>query len=126
MSGGKDLTVRIWQLDAGETRAPTQQHDGWIHAVALAGDGSLAVTAGQDRIIRLWDATTGRVTRELKCAATSPDLIRFSIFGLIQYFTRSEIPGPRWISVTRAPVQKSSSAAMAAEFLAPITATSWL
>ena len=52
--------------------------------------------------------------------------MRFSIFGLIQYFTRSEIPAPRWISVTRAPVQHNSSAAIAAEFLAPITATSWL
>ena len=29
-------------------------------------------------------------------------------------------------SVTRAPVQNNSSAAMAAEFFAPITATSWL
>ena len=47
--------------------------------------------------------------------------MRFSMLGLIQYLTRSEMPAPRWISVTRAPVQYSSSAAMAAEFLAPTT-----
>src|ERR1700733_10215645 len=61
-----------------------------------------------------WIATR----REWKWALISPLLIRFSMFGLIQYFTRSEIPAPRWSIVTRAPVQNSSSAAMAAEFFA--------
>ena len=63
-------------------------------------------------------------TLELKYALISPFLMRFSMSGLIQYFTCGCISGPRWTSVTRAPLRHSSSAAMAAEFLPPMTNTS--
>ena len=43
--------------------------------------------------------------------------MRFSIFGLIQYLTLELSSARRWTRVTRAPVQWSSSAAIAAELL---------
>ena len=63
-------------------------------------------------------------TLEWNSARISPFLIRFSMSGLIQYFTLEWMPGPRCTMVTRAPRRQSSSAAMAAEFLAPTISTS--
>lgn len=37
-----------------------------VTAVALQPRGRLVVTAGDDHIVRLWDATTGRLARELR------------------------------------------------------------
>src|SRR5450755_1623946 len=50
--------------------------------------------------------------------------MRFSISGLIQYFTELPIPSCRCTIVTRAPWRHSSSAAMAAEFFPPTIKTS--
>ena len=44
----------------GETGAP-----GWIRSVCLSGDGATVVTAGSDRVIRLWSSDDGKLQREL-------------------------------------------------------------
>jgi WD40 repeat protein len=40
-------------------------HGGRIHALAFAPDGKTLASAGDDRIIRLWDVNTGREVRSL-------------------------------------------------------------
>ena len=44
----------------GENGAP-----GWIRSVCVSGDGALVVTAGSDRVIRLWSSEDGTLQREL-------------------------------------------------------------
>ena len=42
-----------------------EAHGGWARAVAVSPDGKLVVTAGDDRIVRVWSADTGKPMREL-------------------------------------------------------------
>jgi dipeptidyl aminopeptidase/acylaminoacyl peptidase len=39
-------------------------HDGWIHALAISGDGKLLATCGSDRRVRVWSADDGRKLHE--------------------------------------------------------------
>jgi WD40 repeat protein len=40
--------------------AVADAHDGWIHGLALSGDGKLVATCGIDRRVRVWSADDGR------------------------------------------------------------------
>jgi WD40 repeat protein len=55
-------------------------HDGWIRTVVVSDDQQLLVTAGRDKIARVWNAADGKLLHELKgheheifCAAVHPD-----------------------------------------------------
>lgn len=43
-----------------------QGHEGWVNAVAMAGDGSMAVSGGEDATVRLWNLTMGACTLTLE------------------------------------------------------------
>ncbi len=76
--GGRLFTADSWgQLACWsyEQAKPTtawklpQAHDGWIRALAVSPDGSLVATGGNDAVVRLWEANSGKLTKEL----THPD-----------------------------------------------------
>jgi WD40 repeat protein len=50
--------VWIWTADAEFVRVGP--HDLWVNRVAVSPDGRRAVTAGEDRIARVWNLRTGR------------------------------------------------------------------
>lgn len=53
----------LWSQPAahpGEVGAP-----GWIRSVSVSGDGSTVITAGSDRVIRVWSSEDGTLRREL-------------------------------------------------------------
>jgi hypothetical protein len=39
-------------------------HAGWIRALAFSPDGRLLATCGNDRLVKVWDASTGTVAQE--------------------------------------------------------------
>ena len=65
VSGGKDSTVRVWDLATGEpTGRPFTGHDRSVSAVAvgeLAGR-PVVVSGGKDSTVRVWDLATGKPT----------------------------------------------------------------
>jgi WD40 repeat protein len=57
--GDDDGTVQVW----GRTEAQhwsMQGHDSWVRALAFSPDGAMLATAGEDRLIRLWETETGK------------------------------------------------------------------
>jgi WD40 repeat protein/predicted Ser/Thr protein kinase len=90
-SGGWDNTVRLWDAATGEACA-ILPHPGIVWALAYAPDGRWLVTGGpgNDRL-RIWDATTARVLKELPGPAplvydivVSPDGARVAASGFDQ------------------------------------------
>src|SRR5262249_62181181 len=50
--------VRVWEAGK-EHSLPPLEHDGYVRSIAFAGDDSLLVTHGDEKMARIWDARTG-------------------------------------------------------------------
>jgi hypothetical protein len=57
---GADDTLVVRRLPSGEVVRRLRGHWGTIHSVAMTGDGALAVTAGSDGTVRVWDLLGGQ------------------------------------------------------------------
>ena len=64
LSGGYDLTTRIWDLEKGVELRRMQHGKGVQHA-ALSLDGKRAVTTCLDNTVQVWDADTGKLLHAL-------------------------------------------------------------
>jgi WD40 repeat protein len=54
LSGSFDLTLRLWDLETGESRA-LKGHTGAVASVAVLPDGRRALSAGSNWTVILWD-----------------------------------------------------------------------
>ncbi len=59
VSGSLDMTVRVWDLATGQSRA-LEGHSDQVTAVALTADGRTAVSGSWDNTVRVWDLATGQ------------------------------------------------------------------
>ena len=77
-SGSKDRTVRIWNLESGESFVLKSHTDG-VNCVAFSPDGRRLASGSKDRTVRIWDLENGesRVleshTGRVSSVAFSPD-----------------------------------------------------
>jgi WD40 repeat protein len=65
-AGCMDRTLRLWDLESGQTLAAFEGHGGEVHGVAVAPPGRLAASVSNDRTVRLWDLEQGREVRVLR------------------------------------------------------------
>jgi WD40 repeat protein len=76
-SGGRDSSVKLWDLRTGECRRTLSGHSSPINSVAFSRDGKVLASGGAQDPVRLWDAQTGVLRRTLPesqgPAAFSPD-----------------------------------------------------
>jgi WD40 repeat protein/GTPase SAR1 family protein len=64
VSGSRDNTVRIWDLETGKCRATLKGHRDWVRSVAVLPDGERILSSSDDGSVRVWDARDGRVTAD--------------------------------------------------------------
>jgi len=65
-AASEDRTLRLWDLESGQTIRTLEGHTGSVSAVAVAPDGRRAVSASKDKTLRLWDLGTGQTLRTLE------------------------------------------------------------
>jgi WD40 repeat protein len=66
VSASADCTLRLWDLESGQTVRTFQGHTSFVSAVAVTPDGRRAVSASWDRTLRLWDLESGQTIRTLQ------------------------------------------------------------
>ncbi len=54
LSGSFDHSIRIWDLETKETVKVLEGHKGYIHAVLSYVQEKLILTAGGDKVIKIW------------------------------------------------------------------------
>ncbi|WP_445243603.1 WD40 repeat domain-containing protein [Microcoleus sp. Pol8_D1] len=59
MSGNFDRTIRVWNLQTGESVKILRGHTGGIWSVAVCLDNQLLASGSGDQTIRLWNLQTG-------------------------------------------------------------------
>lgn len=75
VSGSSDQTLRVWDLSERKSLRVLQQPTGAIHAIAVKPRQSDSekvqiATAGEDRTIRFWQPTIGRMLKYAKVEST--------------------------------------------------------
>jgi WD40 repeat protein len=79
LAGGRDGSVRLFDLVRGTVRRAPERHDGAVRSAVISADGHTAVTAGHDNRLIVWDTEGGATqvlsghTGEIKGMALSPD-----------------------------------------------------
>lgn len=65
-----DDKVQLLDLETGECVATFEGHEQTVSAVALSGDGRLAMSGGWDRTVRVWETDTGKCRHVLQPGGT--------------------------------------------------------
>ena len=83
ISASDDRTLRLWDLETGQTLRTFEGHTDSVWAVAVTPDGHRALSGSYDRTLVLWDLETGQTLRTLKghtnivsAVAVTPDGLR--------------------------------------------------
>ena len=66
ISGSKDNTIRIWDVETGENTNTLEGHKGWIQAVTVTPNGKQVISGSTDSTVCIWDIETGGKLRTLK------------------------------------------------------------
>ncbi|EGZ27265.1 hypothetical protein PHYSODRAFT_553886 [Phytophthora sojae] len=65
LSGSRDRTVRLWEAFSGMQLMLFASHENWVREVRFHPSGKYALSAGEDKSIRVFDIETGRCVRTL-------------------------------------------------------------
>ncbi|HEY0754917.1 MAG TPA: TIR domain-containing protein [Ktedonobacteraceae bacterium] len=66
VSGSYDKTIRVWNVQTGQTLYKLEGHSNGVRSVAISSDGQMLASGSYDQTIRIWNARTGQFLRTLK------------------------------------------------------------
>ena len=66
LSASQDRTLRLWDLESGETIRTLEGHADAVYAVAVTPDGRSAISGSGDGTLRVWKLETGQTIRTLQ------------------------------------------------------------
>ncbi|WP_089126236.1 WD40 repeat domain-containing protein [Tolypothrix sp. NIES-4075] len=61
VSGSRDKTIKIWDLETGELLRTLKGHRDGVDAIALSPDGEIIASGSADKTIKLWHLHTGEL-----------------------------------------------------------------
>lgn len=76
---GREVTC--WDVDGGDVALSLRGHDGMVRALLWGPEGHMLITAGDDRAVRLWDTTDGRVIHRIRGFEYAPTAMAISPGG---------------------------------------------
>lgn len=80
-AGGKDKTVRVWEIKTGRKVRTLSGHTGWVTSLAFSPDSRLLASASLSGHVKLWDNETGLEERTLAGHTESVNAVAFSSDG---------------------------------------------
>jgi WD40 repeat protein len=66
VTGGKDYTVKVWDVETGDLLKSLAGHNGDVYTVAFSPDGRRVASAGEDSTVKVWDSRTGDLLRSFR------------------------------------------------------------
>lgn len=83
VGGGRDCSIRLWDIKAGKELRSLRGHKSWVFCVAFSPNGFFAASGGahDDRTVRLWDLKTGKEIHCLKGHTSAVKSVSFSRNG---------------------------------------------
>ncbi len=66
VTGGKEYTVKIWEVETGDLLHTLRGHNGDVSTVAFGPDGRWIASAGEDSTVKIWDSHTGSLLRSFR------------------------------------------------------------
>ena len=65
-TGGKDMIIRVWDLETGKEFQNCQGHSGQINTIKFSPDGRQVLSGSGDTTVRLWDIASGKEVARMK------------------------------------------------------------
>lgn len=65
-SASRDETVRLWDLETGESLHELRGHEGDVMCVSFSHDGQRLLTGSNDRSCRVWNVETGELEQTIE------------------------------------------------------------
>ncbi len=65
VSISRDQTVKVWNFNSGACLHTLEGHNSWVYCLAVAPDGSRAITASVNSTMIVWDLISGKNLRNI-------------------------------------------------------------
>ncbi|HYH87034.1 MAG TPA: caspase family protein [Pyrinomonadaceae bacterium] len=77
-TGGKDKSVRVWEVSSGRRVRAFTDHTGWVTSLVFSPDSKLLASGSLSGHVKLWDNETGHETHTLEGHTESVNAVAFS------------------------------------------------
>ena len=74
VTGSKDGTVKVWNLEGGEQEGTSMEHESEIKSFAVTRDGTKIISGDEDGNIKVWNVESHELVKEWIHPESSPEI----------------------------------------------------